>query len=346
MHVTAEQLLWFILVGVLWAGYFFLEGFDFGVGILLPFIGRNDPERRALINCIGPIWDGNEVWVIVAIGATFAAFPLWYSEMLSNLYLLFFTVIVALILRGVAFEWRGKRDSARWRRNFDLAIFIGSALPAFLWGLLFGDLIKGVPLTASGTVVGGISGIVTPYALLTGLTTLAVFTLHGSVFLSLKVGGYLRGRVNAYVRRIAPVTALVLFVYLSITYLIARSDGHSGDVPGMIPVAALVLIVAVTWLSRERLFGWAFVATGAAILALTATVFMTLYPDTIMSSIRPALSLSITRAASQPYTLNVMTIVAAIFTPLVLVYQAWTYWIFRKRIEVPRNTNSEPEQVR
>jgi len=335
MHASGLQLFWFILIGVLWAGYFFLEGFDFGVGMLLPVVARSDVERRALINSIGPTWDGNEVWLIVAGGATFAAFPLWYSTMFSSFYLPLFVILLALIGRGVAFEYRGKGNSKNWKRNWDRVIFFGSLVPSFIWGVAFGDLIKGIPLNAQGVFTGNVLDLLQPYALLAGLTTTMVFLLHGALFLSLKLTGDLKEKVVDRIRRIAPITTTVLLAFLAVTYLVARGDGHSGDVPGLIPVSAFLIVASVSWLARERLFGWAFLFTGVAVLAITATIFMTLYPDVMMSSTSQAFSLSIAKAASQPYTLHIMTIVALIFTPFVLAYQAWTYWVFRKRISLP-----------
>jgi cytochrome d ubiquinol oxidase subunit II len=345
VHTTGLELFWFLLIGVLWAGYFFLEGFDFGVGMLLPLMGRTDIERRAVINTIGATWDGNEVWVIVAGGATFAAFPLWYARMFSAFYLALFILLVALIVRGVAFEYRGKRDDPSWRRRWDAVITVGSAVPALLWGVAFGDLIKGIPITASGVFTGSLLSLLQPYALLAGLATLTLFLLHGALFLNLKTTGHLRERARDLAARIAPVTAVVILAFLAWTWEVARVEHHAGDVPGMIPTSALLLVIAASWLNRERLSGWAFAVTGIAILAITATVFMTMYPDVITSSIAPSASLTVAEAASQPYTLRAMTIVAIIFTPFVLLYQGWTYYIFRRRISLPHDETPLVEQT-
>jgi len=345
MHTTGLELFWFILIGFLWAGYFFLEGFDFGVGMLLAYLGKTDLERRALINTIGATWDGNEVWVIVAGGATFAAFPLWYARMFSTFYLALFILLVALIIRGVAFEYRGKRPSVRWRRSWDAVITVGSLVPALLWGVAFGDLLKGIPITAAGSFTGNLVSLLQPYALVAGLATLSLFLLHGALFLTLKTTGELRERAHRAANRIAPVTGLIVFAFLAWTWEVARVEHHAGDVPGMIPTSALLLVVAANWLNRERIAGWAFAVTGMAILALTATVFLTLYPDVITSSLSPAASLSIAQAASQPYTLRIMTIVALIFAPFVLLYQGWTYWIFRKRVSLPHEPGALADQT-
>ncbi len=340
MHVSALQLLWFIVIGFLWAGYFFLEGFDFGVGMLLPVIAKTDLERRGLINAIGPIWDGNEVWLIVAGGATFAAFPLWYSTMFSAFYLALFVVLVALIVRGMSFEFRGLRESARWRNNWDRINFAGSLLAALIWGVAFSDLLKGIPLNAHHQFTGSFLDLLQPYALLGGLTMVGLFVLHGATFLSIKTTGELQGKASRAARRIAPAAATLLFAFLVWTYFVARSHNHSGAFPGFIPVSAFVLIASVSWLVREHLYGWSFLFTGVAILALTVTIFMTLYPNVITSSTAFSDSLTVATAASQRYTLNIMTIVAVIFMPFVLMYQGWTYWIFRKRIKLPQTSTT------
>ncbi|MGC9156046.1 MAG: cytochrome d ubiquinol oxidase subunit II [Ferrimicrobium sp.] len=340
MHVTGLQLIWFVLIGFLWAGYFFLEGFDFGIGMLLPFITNGDLERRGMLNAIGPIWDGNEVWLIVAGGATFAAFPLWYSTMFSAFYLALFVVLVMLIVRGMSFEFRGLRTSTRWRANWDRVNFLGSLIPSLIWGVAFADLLKGIPLNAQHQYTGTFLGLLQPYALLGGLTMVALFVLHGATFLSLKTTGELHDKATMAARRVAPAATVILLAFLAWTYFVARAHGNSGAVPGFIPVTAFLLVAAVSWLVREHLNGWAFVFTGVAILALTITIFMTLYPNVITSSTAFSDSLSIATAASQRYTLNIMTIVAVIFTPFVLLYQGWTYWIFRKRLTLPKTPST------
>jgi len=340
LHVTALQLLWFIVIGFLWAGYFFLEGFDFGVGMLLPVIGKTDLERRGLINAIGPIWDGNEVWLIVAGGATFAAFPLWYSTMFSAFYIPLFVVLVALIVRGMSFEFRGLKENQRWRNNWDRVNFTSSILAALIWGVAFSDLLKGIPLNAHHQFTGNVLDLLQPYALLGGLTMVGLFLLHGATFLTIKTTGELKDKASQAARRVAPFVTVVLFAFLTWTYIVARTHHNSGAFPGFIPVSSFILIASVSWLAREHLEGWAFLFTGVAILGLTVTIFMTLYPNVITSSTAFADSLSIATAASQRYTLNIMTIVALIFTPFVLMYQGWTYWIFRKRIKLPQTTST------
>jgi cytochrome d ubiquinol oxidase subunit II len=324
------ETLWFALIAVLWMGYFFLEGFDFGVGILFPFLGKDDVDRRVMVNTIGPVWDGNEVWLIVAGGATFAAFPEWYATLFSGFYLALFLILAALIFRGVAFEFRGKDERPEWRARWDLAIFWGSAVPAFLWGVAFGNLVRGTPVGEDLEWAGDFFDLLNPFALLAGVTSLLLFTLHGAVFLTLKTHGDIQDRARVLAKRLTVPTAALVLGLLAWMYLDARGEEHI--VPGLVPVMALIAIAGVEWLLRERWDGWAFALTGVAIVAITATMFLRLYPAVMPSSIDPAYDLTIWNASSAHYTLKVMTIVAAIFTPLVLLYQAWTYWVFRKRI--------------
>lgn len=330
--MDALGILWFVLIGVLWAGYLFLEGFDFGVGILLPFLGRDDIDRRTMINAIGPVWDGNEVWLLVAGGATFAAFPHWYASLFSGFYLALFLVLVALIFRGLAFEFRGKSESPAWRAWWDRGLFLGSALPAFLWGVAWADILHGVPIDARGEYVGGFFDLLHPFALSGGVAFLLLFALHGAVFLTLKTAGEIRDRARNAALRLSWPASFAVFGFLAWTYVHAVAAEDKGVVPGIVPVAAVGAAMAVSWLLHEKLDGWAFAATGLAILLLVATIFANLYPRVLVSSIDPAYSLTISNASSSSYTLRVMTIIAAIFTPVVLAYQAWTYWVFRKRI--------------
>ena len=326
------QTLWFALIGVLWTGFFFLEGFDFGVGTLLPFLGRDDVDRRVIVNTIGPVWDGNEVWLLVAGGATFAAFPNWYATMFSGFYLALFLVLVGLIARGVAFEYRGKDARAAWRAWWDRAIFLGSALPALLFGVAFANLLRGVPIAEGQRWVGSFWDLLNPYALLGGVTSLLLFTTHGATYLSLKTEGDLRDRARRAAGRLALPTAVVVFGFLGWTYANARNLHDTGLVPGYVPIMAIIAAFAAAWLVRERLDGWAFVGTGLTIVLATATIFLNLYPRVMVSSLGPALDLTIWNASSTGYTLKVMTVVALIFTPIVLAYQAWTYWVFRRRL--------------
>jgi cytochrome d ubiquinol oxidase subunit II len=331
---------WFATIGVLWLGYFFLEGFDFGVGTLMPFLAKDDVDRRVLINTVGPVWDGNEVWLLTAGGATFAAFPLWYATVFSGFYLALFLVLAALIFRGMAFEFRSKRDDVKWRTWWDRAIFWGSALPALLWGVAFADFVHGVPLAKNATWTGNFFDLVKPYALVGGLLTLSLFTLHGATFLGLKTEGEMRERCRRAALRVAPVTMLLATVFLGWTYLSAHTAHHTGLVPPFLPIVGLIVLYATGWLIQERLEGWAFVATGLFVVTLFTTLLLNLYPNVLVSSVSAHNTLSIVATASHPYTLKVMTIVALIFTPFVLVYQGWTYWVFRQRVTRPDTTDA------
>lgn len=326
------ETLWFVLIAVLWLGYFFLEGFDFGVGTLLPFLSRDEVDRRVMVNSIGPVWDANEVWLLVAGGATFAAFPEWYATLFSGFYLALLLILLALIARGVAFEYRGKRDSVRWRAWWDRAIFWGSALPALLWGVAWASILRGTPIDASGEYVGSFFDLLHPYALLGGLMTLSLFTLHGAVFLMLKTSGDITERARRAALRLWWPAAGTTLAFLSWSYYTAMTTGERGVVPDLVPITGLAAVLVVAWLVRERYDGWAFVATGLAILLTMATVFLNLYPRVMVSSIDPDFSLTIFNASSTTYTLTVMSWVALIMTPVVIGYQAWSYWVFRKRV--------------
>ncbi|MDI1466192.1 cytochrome d ubiquinol oxidase subunit II [Catellatospora sp. KI3] len=327
---------WFLLIAVLFTGYFVLEGFDFGVGMLLPVLGRDDRERRVVINTIGPVWDGNEVWILTAGGAMFAAFPEWYATLFSGFYLPLLLILLALILRGVAFEYRGKRDDAVWKRRFDWCIVFGSVVPAFLWGVAFANIVRGVPLDADHQYTGNLFTLLNPYALLGGLTTLLLFLTHGAIFIALKTVGDIRQRANTLASRVGVAAALVAVVFL--VWTVAR---HSTPLSVTFAVLAALCLVGGLIANRMpsrtdpqgRREGWAFTGTAAAIAFAVAALFATLYPDVLPSTVDPATnSLTVANASSTPYTLKIMTWVALVFTPIVLLYQGWTYWVFRKRI--------------
>jgi cytochrome d ubiquinol oxidase subunit II len=336
---TGLSALWFALIGLLWAGYFFLEGFDFGVGMVSPLVSRDDTDRRLCMNTIGPVWDGNEVWLIVAGGATFAAFPLWYGLLFQGMYLALFLVLIALIVRGVSFEFRGKLDRPGWRRTWDVMNFAGSLVAALIWGVAFTNVVHGLPLSTAG-YTGGLLGLLNPLALVGGVAALAVFAFHGSVFLSLKTGGALMQRAQ----RVARFVGAGAVVLLATTIAWVAASGRpwqtlTGALPGTVPLALGLLAVvclelAVLLVTRGR-DGLAFAGTGAAILLTMGAVFSSMFPAVMPASNGAALSLTIGTAASHPYTLVVMTIVAAIFTPLVLLYQGWSYWVFRRRLQRP-----------
>lgn len=326
------NILWFILIAVLYVGFFVLEGFDFGVGILLPVLGRDERSRRVLINTIGPHWDANEVWLLTAGGATFAAFPHWYATLFSGFYLALFLLLVALIIRGVAFEFRSKDENPRWRRVWDWAIFLGSLLPALLLGVAFANIVRGVPIDAQMNYVGGFWNLLNPYALLVGLLAVTGFTLHGAIFLSLKTDGELHRRSRLAARRLWPAAVVLLIVAFIGTYLATDAQAQLGVNPGLIPVGAGLALLAGGYFVWREMDGWAFAASAMSIIFTVVTFFLILFPRVMVSSVSPDYSLTIYTAASSPYTLRVMTIVAAIFVPLTLIYQGWSYWIFRQRI--------------
>jgi cytochrome bd ubiquinol oxidase subunit II len=318
---------WFILIAILWAGYFVLEGFDFGVGILLPVLGRDDTDRRLMINAIGPVWDGNEVWLLTAGGATFAAFPQWYATMFSGFYLPLLIILAALIVRGVCFEFRSKVDSPRWRNTWDRAIFAGSALPALLWGVAFANIVRGVPVNAAHVYTGNLLTLLNWYGLLGGLVTLSLFTLHGAIFLGLKTTGELRARARSAAVKIALVAVPLAAVFLAVTQV--RHGRPATDITAALAAVALIGGAAAALRGRE---GWAFAGTAVTLLLAVATLFGDLWPNVFPSSTSAVFSLTVNNASSPHYTLVVMSWVALIFTPIVLGYQSWSYWVFRKRL--------------
>lgn len=318
---------WFCVIALLWLGYLFLEGFDFGVGMLLPVLGRDETERRVLINTIGPVWDGNEVWLLVAAGATFAAFPGWYASLFSSVYLPLVLFLLALIGRGVAFEYRGKVDSARWRRVWDAVIFVGSWVATLSVGLVLTANVFGLPLDANGDRVGSPFAAVTLESALGALAIAGYALVHGAVFLSLKTEGEVRERARAVALRVAPVALLPLVVLLLWVQLRFGTVWTYAAAIGV----ALAAFGALARLALRR-EGQAFALMGVAIACAVAALFGALYPNVLPSTLDPAFSLTVENTASSPYTLTVMTWVAAFGTPAVLVYQGWTYWVFRKRI--------------
>jgi cytochrome d ubiquinol oxidase subunit II len=318
---------WFSLIAVLWIGYFVLEGFDFGVGILLPVLGRTETERRVLINTIGPVWDGNEVWVLVAGGATFAAFPEWYATLFSGFYLPLLLILVALIVRGVAFEYRAKRDHDQWRAAWDQCIFFGSLIPAVLWGVAFANILRGVPIDAHHEYTGGFFNLLNPYALLGGATTLLLFLTHGATYIALKTDGDIRRRARALAGGTGLVAAGVAVAFLGWTQVKTGNVGSAVLFAG----AAVALLAGLYAVDKLR-EGWGFIGTFAAIALGVAGLFVALFPDVMPTSLADGSGLTTTSAAATHYTLKIMTIVAVFFTPIVLGYQSWTYWVFRHRI--------------
>jgi cytochrome bd ubiquinol oxidase subunit II len=327
------QILWFVLIAVLWSGYFLLEGFDFGVGMLLPFLPRDERERSQMFQTIGPVWDGNEVWLVIAGGATFAAFPAWYGTMFSGFYLALLLVLFFLIIRVVSFEWREKSESPSWRTAWMWANAVGSFGASLIWGVGLSNLLYGVPIDSSGDFSGTFWDLFSGYTVLGGVTIVTLFAFHGSTFLTLRTTGDLCERAAATARRLSVVAALVVAAFLSWTVAVAVDRNDRDVFPPILPAALGVAAVALAVLfALGRRSGWAFVMTALAAVLWVATIFTSLYPRVMVSSTDFANSLTVDSASSAHYTLAVMTVVAAIFVPLVLLYQGWTYHVFRARV--------------
>jgi cytochrome bd ubiquinol oxidase subunit II len=325
--------LWFVLIAVLWGGYFLLEGFDFGVGILLPFLPRDERERSLMFRSIGPVWDGNEVWLVCAAGATFAAFPAWYATMFSGFYLALLLVLVCLIVRVVSFEWRSKVESEGWRAVWTWANTVGSVGASFIWGVALSALLYGVPIDSSGNFSGDLADIFNAYTVVAGLTVVVLFAYHGATFLTLRTSGELCERAATAARRLSLVSVLLGSAFLVWTVVVAvdRNDKDVAAplVPAVLGIAALALSVMLVLRRRS---GIAFALTALAVVFWVATVFASLYPRLIVSSTGFSNSITIANAASAHYTLVVITVAAAIFVPAVVVYQGWTYHVFRERV--------------
>ncbi|MGM1017845.1 MAG: cytochrome d ubiquinol oxidase subunit II [Actinomycetota bacterium] len=319
--------LWFWIVAFLFVGYFVLDGFDFGVGMSLPFLGKDDVSRRQVINTIGPVWDLNETWVIVAGACLFASFPEWYASLFSGFYLALLLILLALIARGVSFEYRHQREDAAWKKRFDLMIIIGSAVPAFLWGVAFANIVQGVPLDQDHIFRGTIFTLLNPYGLLGGATTLLLFFTHGATFVALKTDGQMRENARRLAFRAGLITLAVAAVFIAWTVL----AHFSIPVLLLAALAAVALVLSIFSNLRGR-EGWAFIFGAATVLFAVVMLFAALFPNVLPSTIDPAYSLTIENASSTPYTLTIMSWTALVSLPLVLAYQAWTYWVFRKRV--------------
>ncbi len=327
------QILWFVLIAVLWSGYFLLEGFDFGVGMLLPFLPKDERERGQMFETIGPVWDGNEVWLIIAGGATFAAFPAWYGTMFSGFYLALLLVLFFLIIRVVSFEWREKNESPRWRAAWLWANAVGSFGASLIWGVGLSNLLYGVPIDSNGDFSGTFWDLFSGYTVLGGLTIVLLFAFHGSTFLTLRTTGDLCERAAATARRLSVVATLAVAAFLSWTVAVAVDRNDKDVFPPILPAALGIAAVALALLFvLARRSEWAFVMTALAAVLWVATIFTSLYPRVMVSSSDFANSLTVDSASSAHYTLEVMSVVAAIFLPLVLLYQGWTYHVFRARV--------------
>ncbi len=325
------NILWFALIAILFTGFFFLEGFDYGVGMLLPVVGKSDNERRIVLNTIGPFWDGNEVWLLTAGGAIFAAFPNWYATLFSGFYLALFLVLVMLIIRGVGIEFRSKVASVKWRKTWDILIGISSLLSALLWGVAVSNLMSGVPIAQDMEFVGNFFTLLTPFSLVGGVVFVLLFMFHGALFLQLKVGSdAVLERINKITAKVGLILILVVLVWVAMAYLLTDIFSRPLSL-GLVVLAAIALIAAVL-LQMKKKFGLAFSANALVIVFVTIAVFAGMFPRVLISTLDPAWSLTIYNASSTPYTLKIMSIIALTLVPLVLLYQGWNYWIFRKRI--------------
>jgi cytochrome d ubiquinol oxidase subunit II len=327
------QELWFGLIAVLFLGFFILEGFDFGVGMLmepLARVGTGDPEthRRAALNTIGPVWDGNEVWLITAGAGMFAAFPGWYATVFSTLYLPLLAILFGMIVRSVAIEWRGKIDDPKWRALADFGIAAGSWLPAVLWGVAFAVLVRGLPVDANGHVHLSIGDVLNAYTLLGGLATGGLFLLYGAVFVALKTSGPIRDDAHRFAVWLSlPVTGLV--AVFGLWTQLAHGKSWTWAVLAVAVIAQLAAVAVIWWRASD---GWAFLCIALVVAAVVILLFGSLYPNLVPSTLNEQWNLTIYNASSTPYTLKIMTWVTAFFAPLTVVYQAWTYWVFRQRI--------------
>ncbi len=319
---------WFIVIAILWTGFFILEGFDFGVGMLHSLVATDETGRRAAINTIGPLWDGNEVWLITAGAAMFAAFPGWYATMFSAYYLALVLLLASLIVRGVAFEYRGKRDDPRWRATWDVLLTVGSLLAPLLIGVALAGLLHGLPIDSAQNYTGSFWGLLQPYPLFTGITLVAVCLLHGATFLSLKTTGDMRERSRLLARRIAPFTLAAVVGFAIWTHVTHTTAFFLNP----IELLAILAAIAAVWLVYEHREGFAFAATTVTIAACIISLFTGLYPNVMVSSTKAAYNLTVHDTASGAYSLKVMTIVVIIFLPVVLAYQTWTYYVFRRRV--------------
>jgi cytochrome d ubiquinol oxidase subunit II len=330
--IGLEQV-WFVLIGVLWGGYFLLEGFDFGVGMLLPVLPRDERERGLMFESIGPVWDGNEVWLVVAAGATFAAFPAWYATLFSGFYVALLLILVLLILRVVSFEWREKAENPGWRTTWLWANTIGSFGASFLWGVALANLVQGVSLDSSHVFTGGIVDLFSVYTVATGLAVVAIFALHGATYLTLRTTGDLRNRASRAAERLTVPGVVLGGGVAGWTVLVAHDNNERAILPTSVPatLTAILLILAVV-LTRTGRSGWAFAATGLSAIGLIATIFTGLYPRVLVSDPVFANSLTISNSVTGHYALGVITVAAVIFTPLIVLYQSWAYYVFRKRL--------------
>ena len=333
------QNLWFVLIAGLWSGYFVLEGFDFGVGMLLPVVGQSEAERGQMLDTIGPVWDGNEVWLVIAAGATFAAFPAWYATLFSGLYQALLLALVLLIVRVVSFEWRHRSDGSTWKRTWLGAHVVASIGIPLIWGIALANLVHGVPLDSSGNFAGSFTDLLSPYTVFAGIAAVGLFALHGAVFLELKTVGVLRTRALQTGRKLAPGVVVLTAVFLGWTVYVATQHNAKSAFPSIVvAVAATLAIAAGGTLAVRGRAGRAFTATALGVVLTVATIFTSLFPRVMVSNPNFQNSLTIANSAAAHYALTVITVVAVVVTPIVVIYQGWTYRVFRRRL------TGQPEQ--
>jgi cytochrome d ubiquinol oxidase subunit II len=332
--------IWFIFITIFFSGFFFLEGFDYGVGILLPFVAKTDKERRAVINTIGPVWDGNEVWMITAGAALFASFPDVYATLFSGFYIALIFMLIGLIIRGVAFEFRSKRDDPAWRSGWDWAIYYGSLLPALLWGVAVANLMRGVAIEADLNYYGGLQPLLNPYSFFGGMVFVGFFIIHGAGFLGIKLEGDMKDEVKNLAGKIWVVVVVMAVLFLVWTYFATDILNNAGFDGLIFALGAALALLAYGWFLRKGKEGLVFICGSLVVLLASLMVFSGLYPRILISTLDPAYSLTIYNASASPYSLRLLTIFGAILLPVVLIYQGWTYWIFRQRIS-PESAESD-----
>ncbi len=342
------QVVWFILIAVLWIGYLILEGFDYGVGMLIPVLGKTEKERRVIVNTIGPVWDSNQVWLLTAGGATFAAFPGWYATLFSGAYIPLLLVLFALIIRGVSFEYRAKRPETKWRNAFDLMASTGSFLTALVFGIAFANMVIGLPLRMDERnpmlhiIDQSFWGYFSLFGILGGIVLVVAFLFHGANYLSLKTKGEFREKARAF-----SSTAGLAAIVVGAVFLLWSNLAYSAGMLGWIAMVVAALGLIGSWVAgRANRDGWAFIGSTVAVLFVAVGIFARIFPDIGFNNAAvPDMPLNITSAASTPYTLTIMTVAAGVFVPIVLLYTAWAYWVNRRRIGVANIPDEVPEGV-
>lgn len=331
--MSALQLLWFILIAVLFIGFFFLEGFDFGVGMATRFLAKNKEERDVLVQSIGPVWDGNEVWLITAGGALFASFPEWYATLFSGYYILLFFILFALILRGVSFEFRHHMETERGKNIWEWAMFIGSIVPPFLFGMMFTSMVKGMPIAADKNIYASFSDYVNVFSIVGGVAVTLICFIHGLNYIRLKTDGPIRHRAAHFAKRLYPVLFVGLVAFAGLLFVYT-------DFFAKRPISTLIILVLIVGAAVVAAYGTlkdkelvSFIATGVILAGVVILLFNGLFPRVMVGSADAARDLLIVDASSSPYTLKMMTIFSFILLPFVLGYQGWSYYVFSKRLK-------------